>query len=1238
MTDNQIIVDIKVNDADLLEASKNVDKLDLSIEDLSKTISNARTQNKNYTKALKDNEKALKEGKITTSEYLKAKNNINIAIQKNNSLIAKNSVDLSKQKRERKAGINMLSKESSAYDKLSTKLNIARRKAKDLAVSFGTNSTQFKKASANVRKMDKSLKKIDKSLGQSQRNVGNYTGALKNMAGAFGLVALAGKGISYLKDSVKMYEAQKLAVQKLNVVVKQRTGATKDEINEILKLTSTQQKLGVVGDEVQIAGAQQIATFVNSTDSIKTLIPAMNNLIVQQKGLNGTQADAVNIANMVGKAFQGQIGALSRVGISFTEAQAKIIKYGNESEKAGVLAQIITDNVGDMNAEFAKTDLGQIQQANNNLGDMQERIGSKLIPIIAKFKQFILGAFENIANFLSGDNVITKGLKLIGNAIMFIVSNLKTLTIAFAVFVIGQKAAALVTALMNGELKSTNISMKNLNKTLKKNLFGLLAAGIAIAVTKLYEFITAQSSAEKEIDNFNSNLIKQQTELNNVFDALKKTEKGSKDRAKLIKVINEKYPNYIGNIDLEQAGLHEIELAQRRANKELAKNLALKSKQKALAGATTDAMKVQTDAISGLIKEATKDNAYLTAQAGKDFGKFFNKIRKSGKVTKAEFGKIVTQYNVSAYEVAKAINTVVKSEKAKNKDLKLINATYSGYLEDENKKRGNSSFDFLNKQISNAKISSKKQIEVEKKKNEVINKKNKDAWKKNADARKKADDNYLKSLDKLRSTAKKINDSFITDVYEKNENERKIELASLDKSLSNLTASQQKKIKQTQNYKDAVLAINEKYDNKAEKLQSDAQAKEKAILDKNEAELLKRKENANEKLKELADKKELDLLERKQKELDIYGATEQEKLAVQDEIDNIFIEQENNKLALQLENEQLTQEERDALKAEHDAKIEEIENNKELKQIEREQANTQRVKDNLNEIQSITEQFAGKENAIFGRVATSLINSFQNGKVSAISALTAISEISRSFSDAEKAQNDAKLTRLEESKQRELDVEGLTDAQKEQINEKYRKRENKVKLEQWKADQKSALTQIAINTALSIAKTFANLGVPAGIPASLLAAGFGILQAGIVASQSPPTFAKGTSDIVNIGDSHASGNDVSVYGYDKKGNSQFFGNVEKGEAMPVIRKSAVNEYLISKLNNNLPISARNKTTYATGTNDITANATQTDTQLNSVELANSIADAMQNVTIITKVEDVTNLQTENILIENNAVI
>lgn len=156
-------------------------------------------------------------------------------------------------------------------------------------------------------------------------------------------------------------------------------------IQSIKDLTSAQQQLGVVGDEVQLSGAQQLSTFLTTDTALSTLIPAMNNLAVQQNGVNVSSQDMVNIGNMMGKVMQGQVGALTRVGVTFDAAQEKALKYGNEQERAATLAEVITNNVSEMNSIMAATPQGQIQQMANTWGDIKEVVGGKLYPAVMSF-------------------------------------------------------------------------------------------------------------------------------------------------------------------------------------------------------------------------------------------------------------------------------------------------------------------------------------------------------------------------------------------------------------------------------------------------------------------------------------------------------------------------------------------------------------------------------------------------------------------------------------------------------------------------------------------------------------------------------------------------------------------------------------------------------------------------------------------------------------------------------------
>ena len=226
---------------------------------------------------------------------------------------------------------------------------------------------------ANAEEMGRVIRSVQNEAERLKRDVLTWSEA----AQAVGVLQNAiGELQGVFKDLTEAYQVQLVAETQLETIMRQRMNSTDEEIQHIKNLCSAQQELGVIGDEVQLSGAQQMATFLKQKESLDVLIPAMNNLIAQQNGLNATNQDAVGIGNMMGKAMQGQTAVLQRVGITFDEAQAHVLQYGTESERAAMLAEVITANVGNMNAELAKTDAGKQKQLENTLGDIKEKLGS----------------------------------------------------------------------------------------------------------------------------------------------------------------------------------------------------------------------------------------------------------------------------------------------------------------------------------------------------------------------------------------------------------------------------------------------------------------------------------------------------------------------------------------------------------------------------------------------------------------------------------------------------------------------------------------------------------------------------------------------------------------------------------------------------------------------------------------------------------------------------------------------
>lgn len=223
------------------------------------------------------------------------------------------------------------------------------------------------------------------------------------------------KAVAQLKqfamDCVTAAKAQLEVETKLETVLKnvqsiqiRGPNAAEQAAKKLKTVASNLQNIGVIGDEVTLAGMQQLATFQLSDKEISKLSRGMLDLLAQQKGLNASQNDAVTIGNMIGKAMSGNAGALSKVGISFSESQKKAIQTGDATLRAATIAEVLQQNVGGVNEALAKTDQGKIQQASNVLGDMKETLGMYILPILAKIANrsmpYIIKGFDGITEKL----------------------------------------------------------------------------------------------------------------------------------------------------------------------------------------------------------------------------------------------------------------------------------------------------------------------------------------------------------------------------------------------------------------------------------------------------------------------------------------------------------------------------------------------------------------------------------------------------------------------------------------------------------------------------------------------------------------------------------------------------------------------------------------------------------------------------------------------------------------------
>ncbi len=261
---------------------------------------------------------------------------------------------------------------------------------------------------SDAKKLAQELSNIKSSSDRSRQAIMKWSSVSTIMRNTYnGIEQIAGVMDTFIQEANAATESQ----IKLRTVMQQRMSATDADVSSVNNLIKAQTELGVVGGTVQRSGMQQLATFASHKETLEKLLPAMNNLLVQQNGLNSTNENAVGIANLMGKALMGNYSALKRVGITLTDSQIEMIKTGDEGQRASAIAEAITQNVGNMNAEMAKTDAGKVKQATNRFAALQATIGSMLSP----FQAFI-NQFGQLGFTLAGASQLYVALKAVGTA------------------------------------------------------------------------------------------------------------------------------------------------------------------------------------------------------------------------------------------------------------------------------------------------------------------------------------------------------------------------------------------------------------------------------------------------------------------------------------------------------------------------------------------------------------------------------------------------------------------------------------------------------------------------------------------------------------------------------------------------------------------------------------------------------------------------------------------------------
>lgn len=221
---------------------------------------------------------------------------------------------------------------------------------------------------------------LSKASGFASKAVSGIGNAAKGMATVVSGAATAAAAylVNFGRQSVDAALKAGEVTAKFQQVAKNNNW-TDEEQKSLLSLNKTLGQTGVISGGTLKAAQAQLGTFALTADQVKTLTPALADMIANNKGYNATAQDGVQIANLLGKVMTGSATALSKYGVTMTDAQKKVLQEGSASEKAAMAAQVLEANFGGINKALAQTPQGKMTILQHEIAGLKTSIGNDLI-------------------------------------------------------------------------------------------------------------------------------------------------------------------------------------------------------------------------------------------------------------------------------------------------------------------------------------------------------------------------------------------------------------------------------------------------------------------------------------------------------------------------------------------------------------------------------------------------------------------------------------------------------------------------------------------------------------------------------------------------------------------------------------------------------------------------------------------------------------------------------------------
>lgn len=556
-------------------------------KDLSKSlkVDIGKNQKQNAEDLKRLTEQTNKLGKVTKAgnEISKEKERLEKTLKKLNSdKIQQNEklkVQIQAQRKTNKELARDQLKLVGAFEKLTKQTNAAQKRFKDLATQFGANSKQAREAKKQFEQLDNRLVKVNKAARDGRRDVGRYAkgwqGLKKLFVGGLGILGVTA-GFSAIRtgitNMVRTFSEFEKQVSKVGAI----SGASGDDLKA---LTSQAQALGEATEKTASEVAQlqlELAKLgfdptqiQDATDAILDLSTAIDSDLAESAKVVGNvlrafdleAEETARVTDVMAAAFsrssldiQKFSTAMSTVapvakafGFSLEETTALLAQLtdaGFDASAAGTATRNILLNLADTNGELAKRLGGSV----DNLDDLLDGLsklndeGVDLNETLELTDKRSVAAFNRFITATEQTRSLTKELENAEGAAARMARIMRDNLAGDA-----DKARSAVQGLF--------INLGNrLNPALRK-----VTQSFTRLVGKLNDFTKIQASEE---------LRRERGELNALVNTITSANNSQESRNRLLTELQDKYPDFLENIDKETISNEELRDRLKEVNAE----------------------------------------------------------------------------------------------------------------------------------------------------------------------------------------------------------------------------------------------------------------------------------------------------------------------------------------------------------------------------------------------------------------------------------------------------------------------------------------------------------------------------------------------------------------------------------------------------------------------------------------------------------------------------------------------